>query len=254
MKSSYRYKLFTSIFVIFLSISWLKELSSSFDPLYPVDPAQTTHTAVVPVTAAQNLPQKDGIPADSGLLSRAARQSQYGQTGAVTGFEHSEGLHGFIEQVAYEEYPGLAGVFVEEVMALPVVQQPEGDSLYVSRSLGNVTQFQSAAGHGVTGLLAHNYLSGDLFFGLELGQEVNLVYGDGQVSRYLVEDIQSYEKLEGDFYTSNYVNLETGEEVTTPELFRRMYTGLDKVTFQTCIKNGSDWSWGRIFIVATPLR
>jgi hypothetical protein len=33
--------------------------------------------------------------------------------------------------------------------------------------------------YGVTGLLAHNYLSGRHFFGLEIGDIVQLVYGDG---------------------------------------------------------------------------
>jgi hypothetical protein len=168
-------------------------------------------------------------------------------------FAHTDSLHSFFEETASLEDQELRGVFVEDVLTLPVIQQPKDDYLFVSDQLGVVTQFQGSAKNGVVGLLAHNYLSGDLFFQLAVDQDVNLVFGDGRVSRYLITDIQSFEKLEGDAHTSNYINLDTGEELTTRKLFSLMYTGEDKVTFQTCIKKGSDWSWGRIFIVATPL-
>jgi hypothetical protein len=164
-----------------------------------------------------------------------------------------EALVEFLFQVV-NGHPGLlTGVYVENVLALPVVQQPERNYMYVSEELGVITQFQSATRRGVTGLLAHNYLSGDLFFGLEIGQTVTLIYGDGVVREYLVTDIQSYEKLIKGSITSDYVNIETGERLSTQELFAQMYTGEDKVTFQTCIKKGSDWSWGRIFVTARPI-
>jgi hypothetical protein len=255
MKSSYRFSTFTLLFFIFSSIFGFFDTnqSKSYNAfLYPRE-SQQGPAAVLPVTAAPTVIQKDGIPQDITLLSRIFKQSLNAPARAASIYPHSENLHGFIELVGNNGLQELTGVFVEDVMALPVVQQPEGDSLYVSRLLGNVTQFQSAARNGVTGLLAHNYLSGDLFFDLELDQEVHLVYGDGSVSRYMVEDIQRYEKLEGDLQNSYYVNLDTGEMVSTPDLFGRMYTGSEKVTFQTCIKKGTDWSWGRIFITATPL-
>jgi hypothetical protein len=255
MKSPFRFAFFLNIFIIILSVFWYTEntQSTSFKNFFSTTAVQEDLSIALPVTAAGDLPQKDRSPDDVSLLSRALRPARNGRAEAIVDIQHSDSLHEFIEQVVGGDVQNLVGVFVENVLALPVVQQPEGDKLYVSRLLGTVTQFQSAARHGITGLLAHNYLSGDLFFGLELGQEVNLIFGDGRVSRYKVEDIQRYEKLEGDFYTSNYVNLDTGEVMTTPDLFRRMYTGTDKVTFQTCIKNGSNWSWGRIFIVAAPL-
>jgi hypothetical protein len=254
MKLSYRFPLFSSIITVILSFFWLSNISqpiSSIIKFSPILPKKEMR-ALLPVTAAGEMPYKDMIPDNAELLSRYFYPSLDGKDEEAIVFYHSEGLQYFIGQIAQDENNDLAGVYVDDVLALPVVQQPKGDNLYVSRLMGNVTQFQSAASHGVTGLLAHNYLSGDLFYGMELGQVVNLIYGDGRVKHYIIDDIQSYEKLEGDFYTSNYMNLETGEVLTTPDLFQLMYTGDDKVTFQTCIKNGSDWSWGRIFIVAIP--
>lgn len=255
MKSSYRLSLFSSIFIVILSIFWQADITQSISaiPLFSQTSQKQEVRAVLPGTAAGEMPYKDSIPDDVALLSKYFFPID-GDAEAAFIHNHSEGLQEFIEQLVNAENQDLAGVYVEDVLALPVVQQPEGDRLYVSRLMGNATQFQSAAKHGVTGLLAHNYLSGELFFGLEMGQVVNLIYGDGRVIHYLIEDIQSYEKLEGDFYTSNYANLETGEVLTTPDLFQLMYTGEEKVTFQTCIRNGNDWSWGRIFIVATPLQ
>jgi hypothetical protein len=255
MRHSHRFPFFTTIFSVLLVISWF----SDFNQIKPPDGLtfQTTlkqaFFEAVPGTAANGFNQKNSVPDDGVLLPRALRPETNDGIGAGYLYWHPEGLQEFIEQVSNGVRGDLVGIFVEDVLALPVVQQPAGDTLYVSRDLGNVTQFESARLNGVVGLLAHNYLSGELFYRLELSQVVNLVHGVGHVTRYLIEDIQRFEKLEGDFYSSNYVNLETGEVLTTPELFRQMYTGNDKVTFQTCIKNGSDWSWGRIFIIATPL-
>jgi hypothetical protein len=158
----------------------------------------------------------------------------------------------FIYQVVNGQPGLLTGVYVEDVLALPIIQQPERNYMFVSEEWGVITQFQSATRRGVTGLLAHNYLSGDLFFGLQIGHPVRLVYGDGTIREYIVEDIQSYEKLDKRSNNSDYLNVATGERLTTQQLFAIMYSGEDKVTFQTCIKQGSDWSWGRIFITAKP--
>jgi hypothetical protein len=116
-----------------------------------------------------------------------------------------------------------------------------------------VTQFQNAARNGVTGILAHNYLSGELFFQLELGQQVQLIYGNGKVARYTVSDIQRFQKLQPSNPKSQYIDLSTGKEMSTDQVFNRVYSGKNHVTFQTCIKKGDDWSWGLIFVIATPI-
>jgi hypothetical protein len=170
----------------------------------------------------------------------------------VLSFIPSEALLQFVSQIVDGDYQSLRGVYVDSILALPVIQQPQGNFMFVAEEMGIITQFQSAAKHGVTGLLAHNYLSGDLFFSLEIDQEVNLVYGDGRVMRYQITDIQSYEKLMPG-HNSLYLNIDSREKLSTQELFQRMYSGGNRVTFQTCIKKGSDWSWGRIFIIADPI-
>jgi hypothetical protein len=220
-------------------------------------PAQTAAVSpappqAIPYTASRSF-LIDQIQLDSYDFYETASPSFFEPPAPPAAHPHSDSLHEFIGQVSSGDALALVGVFVEDTLALPVVQQPEGDPFYVSTILATVTQFQSAAANGITGLLAHNYLSGELFFNLEVGQEVNIIHGDGHAATYRVSDIQSYEKLPGTLQNSHYVNLETGQVISTPDLFNWVYSGSDKVTFQTCIKRGRDWSWGRIFIIATPI-
>src|ERR1051326_753598 len=57
----------------------------------------------------------------------------------------------------------LRGVYVSNVLALPIVQQPASSPFYVSNRSGELTQFSIASQYGNTGLLAHNTLSGRFF-------------------------------------------------------------------------------------------
>jgi len=75
------------------------------------------------------------------------------------------------------------GVYVPNLLALPIVQQPAGNPGFVSKQDGKVTQFSMANKYGNVGLLAHNYLAGKSFSELAIGDEVRLVYGDGRVER-----------------------------------------------------------------------
>lgn len=72
----------------------------------------------------------------------------------------------FSESVQTREVEVLRGVYVPNVLALPVVQQPADQPYYVSNRDGEATQFSMAARYGNIGLLAHNTLSGRLFSGL----------------------------------------------------------------------------------------
>jgi len=149
--------------------------------------------------------------------------------------------------------PGqVVGVYVPEVLALRVVPQPEGNLNFVDKSRGTATLFQLASPFGVTGLLAHNYLSGQLFFKLSAGQEVWVVYGDGQTRRYVVRPLLRYQALEPRNTRGDLVDLSTGGQQTTGEVLARVYTGGDRVTFQTCIAKKGDRSWGRLFVIAEP--
>ena len=163
------------------------------------------------------------------------------------------GLLDFVVEVANGEKDLVRGVFVQDVLALQVVQQPPKDAADVTEEFGFATQFQSAAHYGVIGLLAHNYLSGQLFYHLEVGQTVYLVMGDGKTQRYIVNEIARYKKMDPSSLRSNLVDLSDGKTYTTPQVFTRYYRKPHKVTFQTCLEGEGRLNWGLIFITAVPV-
>jgi hypothetical protein len=144
-------------------------------------------------------------------------------------------------------------VYVPGSFALPVIQQPEGDATYVSEEDEVITQFQSAAQYGVTGLLAHNYLSGELFYDLKPDQDIFIVMGDGETLAYRVRGIYRYQKLTPNSLRSRLIDMETNQSLSTAEVFSRFYKGEHKVTFQTCLEGAGMLNWGLIFIVAEPV-
>jgi hypothetical protein len=146
----------------------------------------------------------------------------------------------------------LRGVYVPDVMALPIVQQPSGSPAYVSTDDARVTQFGMASQYGNVGLLAHNYLSGKLFSQLTVGQEVRLVYGNGKVEYFVISEILQYQALQPASPYSSFHNLSKDETLTAEQMFKRVYFGDRHVTFQTCIAKDGNSSWGRLFIIAVP--
>ncbi|MGE5223380.1 MAG: hypothetical protein ACM3PY_13155, partial [Omnitrophica WOR_2 bacterium] len=161
-------------------------------------------------------------------------------------------LQNFTKMVMDGKAGIVRGVYVEGILALRVVQQPGKDWAFVSTDDGTVTQFQSATGNGVTGLLAHNYLSGQLFYQLSLGKEVDVVFGDGGIRRYQVINILKFQKLDVNSLTSDYIDLRNGKRVTTNDVFSQVYSGGDRVTLQTCIDQDGLSNWGLIFYIARP--
>jgi len=147
----------------------------------------------------------------------------------------------------------IRGLYVNNKFAFPVVQQPSGNAGFVATTEDVITDFAMPRKYGVTGLLAHNYLAGDEFFGLEIGDLIQVVYGDGTVLMYQVSDIQSYQALSPNSPSSNFVDLATSEKLTANELFKRVYMGEHHLTLQTCIQQGSEDSWGRLFVIADPV-
>jgi hypothetical protein len=147
----------------------------------------------------------------------------------------------------------IRGVYVQDVMALRVVQQPANQPAFVSAAQGVITQFGMANSNGVTGLLAHNFAAGKNFSGLAQGDLVNVVYGDGEVKTYQVSQIMRFQALQPKSPNSDFLNLDTNEQLTAAGLFSQVYTGSHHVTFQTCIQQGSEDAWGRLFILASPL-
>lgn len=148
----------------------------------------------------------------------------------------------------------LRGVYVEDVLALPIVQQPSGSPGYVSGRDGEITQFGMASQYGNVGLLAHNFLSGKSFMELVAGQKVRLVYGDGRVETFVITEVLRYQALQPTSPYSSFRNLDNNDETLTAEqMFRRVYQGDRHVTFQTCIEAYGNSSWGRLFIIAVPV-
>ena len=146
----------------------------------------------------------------------------------------------------------LRGVYVPNVLALPVIQQPSSNAGYVSNNDGEATQFRMASQFGNVGLLAHNHLSGKSFSGLAVGQEIILVYGDGRVEYFVVKEVLKYQALQPNSSYSSFKNLDKDETLTAEQMFKRVYFGDRHVTFQTCINAEGNLSWGRLFVIAIP--
>jgi hypothetical protein len=160
----------------------------------------------------------------------------------------------FVDKLKNGNADQIVGVYVENVLALRVVQQPDNAANFVSTREGDATQFLLAYSFsGNIGLLAHNFLSGKLFFNLKEGDIVRIVYGNGDVHEYAVERIESYQALKPDSLTSDFLDIASGETITATNLFYRVYGGDQHVTFQTCITQDNNSQWGRLFVIANPL-
>ncbi len=149
----------------------------------------------------------------------------------------------------------VVGVYVKDLLALPVVQQPADNPAYVSEQPDVATQFSLGKKHNTVGLMAHNYLAGGAFFDLEEGREITLVYGDGTSTRYRVREVQRYRAINPDSISTEFIGLqEIAPILTAKDLFDRTY-GLeeDLLVFQTCIAKDGEDSWGRLFVIAEPL-
>lgn len=162
------------------------------------------------------------------------------------------GLEEFIARVA-DGQPGVVrGLYVPGLLALRIVDQPVGDPAYISSEADTATLFQSAGLFGAVGLLAHNYLSGSLFYDLAPGQELSLVYGDGSVRRYRLETIAPFERLTLGNLTSDFLDLQTGMTLSAQQVFEQFYNG-DVLTLQTCLEKDGLLNWGVTFFVAVPI-
>jgi hypothetical protein len=159
----------------------------------------------------------------------------------------------FVEQVKNGNAEQVVGVYVDNILSLRVIQQPPDDPNYVSNIKGVATQFALAYTiAGNIGLLAHNYLSGALFFNIKTGDLAQLVYGDGRVEEYEVTDYHEYQALTPNSPTSDFLDLTTGEQLSANDLFTRIYTGEHRLVFQTCINQDNIDTWGRLFVLSFP--
>ena len=146
----------------------------------------------------------------------------------------------------------LRGVYVADVLDLPIIQQPVDDPYFVSNRNDEATQFSMVAQYGNIGLLAHNTLSGRHFSKLAIGQEVRLVYGDGRIEYFVIKQVLRFQALEPESVSSSFRNLDRNEIITAGEMFNRAYIGERRLVFQTCISGEGNPSWGRLFVIAIP--
>jgi hypothetical protein len=147
------------------------------------------------------------------------------------------------------------GVFVSQTLALRVVQQPAGNAVFVSSAPSVTTQFALATEFGTTGFIAHNSGAGALFFDLKIGQEVDVVYGEGEVRRYVVANIRRFQALRPSDPYSPFVDLDRGgDQLTSTDVFQQEYSKANQVVFQTCITADGDPAWGRLFVTATMVQ
>lgn len=158
----------------------------------------------------------------------------------------------FVNLVENGNVDVLSGVYISNVLALPVVQQPVGNDGYVSNDNGQLTQFALASQYGNIGLLAHNYLSGRSFSQLEVGQEVRLVYGDGTIKYFIVKEVLQYQAMEPNSPWSSFRDIKDNTILNAEQMFNRVYAGELHVTFQTCIQAEGISTWGRLFVLAEP--
>lgn len=156
----------------------------------------------------------------------------------------------------FEDGPtnSIRGVYVPGFLALPVLQQPSGNLGFVSQKPGTVTQFQLAARYDVIGLLAHNYLAGKDFSKLFEGLRVMVVNGDSSIEQYRITGVHKYQKLSPSSNWSHYIDLNSGERLTTYQVFNQFYQGEHHLTFQTCLEKDGLETWGLLFVVAELIK
>lgn|GEM_PF-854828 len=161
-------------------------------------------------------------------------------------------LQSFIVRVINGQADALVGIYVKDIMALRVVQQPNSDPAYIDLDEGTATQFSTASSFGATGLLAHNFLSGRYFFDLTLGDDLVLVYGNGQTSHYTVSEIGDYQRLSPADLRSDFLDLATNQQKSVDDVFTHYYQQEQVLTLQTCIAQDGNSDWGVRFILARP--
>ncbi len=159
----------------------------------------------------------------------------------------------FISNIMDGKSESVRGVYTNGVFALKVIQQPSNNAGYVSSENGTVTQFSLAKKYNTIGLLAHNTSAGQYFSEITNGKIIDVIYGDGKVTQYQVKEVYQYQALSPNSATSDFIDLASGATYSAAEVFYQMYTGDPHLTLQTCIERDSVDTWGRLFILASPL-
>ena len=173
----------------------------------------------------------------------------------LTELENSidEAFQAFVEQVTTGQTETITGIYVDEDFAMDVVQQPQNNPGYISSTDGELTDFRLARDYGTIGMLAHNYLAGQHFDELEVGDTIYLVYGDSHYVTYSITNVESYQALTPNSPYSAFVSLDDPNvQLSAENLFYQVYGQEDALVLQTCIEKDGELSWGRLFITAEP--
>src|SRR5271169_3920886 len=102
-------------------------------------------------------------------------------------------LDSFIQSVQNGDASTPLGVYAAGLFAFPIIQQPDQRYSYVSAQPNIVTEFGPASAYGNVGLLAHDFLAGQYFSQLLIGQNIQLIYGSGQVENFVITQIYQYQ-------------------------------------------------------------
>lgn len=170
-----------------------------------------------------------------------------------SGSSNTPSLATFTEQVINGQADELRGIYIPEILAALIVQQPDGNTGFISPWNNVLTQFSLAAKLESTGLIAHNNLAGKSFALLQPGQVIHLIYGDGHTSTFTVSDVLQYQALDPANPSSSFVNLKNQNMRSSAQLFTEVYNRPGMLIFQTCIEANQDSEWGRLFVIAKPV-
>jgi hypothetical protein len=165
----------------------------------------------------------------------------------------SQLLNDFVNSIKNGERNTVVGIYVPGKLALPIGQQPKGNAGYVTREPEKATQFAMASRFSTVGILAHNDLAGAKFSALQIENYAVVVYGDGHLAYYIIDEIEKFQALSPTSTFSDFINMDNPDDrLTAGELFAKVYGAGNRLVLQTCIAAHGDPSWGRMFIIGRP--
>jgi sortase (surface protein transpeptidase) len=131
------------------------------------------------------------------------------------------------------------------LVALSVIQSP---SNYATNKDGKITLFKQAQQYGTLSFIAHNYLAGQYFDDLQIGDDILIIYPDYN-QEYEVTEFIKYQALDPTNIYSNFRLDKWHKEKTAAELFLELFDTHDgRLVLMTCY----DESKGRLFVIAYP--
>lgn len=146
-------------------------------------------------------------------------------------------------------YMQATSITLPDQTSLTVVQQPGGETNWISWQTGTATQFDAALKSGVLGFLAHNTREGQRFLPLLVGDIVTVELESGEIRHYRITKIDQYH-----FLYHMYIDPENGQRFDAGFLFDRYYIDLEpgyrRLVFQTYLGRDDFSVWGRVFFVA----